>query len=101
MLTVAAPSADAAAEPVFGTVAVPPGAMVDCGGMGDSGATDGCLDAVSALALASLAVVLAVVVGGWVRRGGPVSGPTGYVVEAWGAPPWTVLTRSQLSVIRV
>jgi hypothetical protein len=98
MPTMAVSSADAAMDSVLGTAAVPPGAMVDCGGMGGSGAAHMCLAAVSALVLT---VVLAIVVGGWARRGKPVSGPTGYVVEAWGAPPWTVLSRAQLSVIRV
>lgn len=93
-------SADAAMDPVLGNAPVPPGAMLDCGGMGGSGA-DGCLAAVRALVLVAFAVVLAIVVGGWVRRRSPVPGPTGYLVEAWGAPPWTVLSRSQLSVIRV
>lgn len=101
MPTMAMSSADAAMDPVLGTAAVPPGAMVDCGGMGGSGAADGCLAAVGALVLVALAVVVAIVAGGWVRRGSPVSGPTGYVVAAWGAPPWTVLSRAQLSVIRV
>jgi len=100
MPTMAVSSADAAMDSVLGTAAMPPGAMLDCGGMGGSDAAHVCLAAVSALVLAALAVVLAVV-GGWARRGRPVSGPTGYVVEAWGAPPWTVLSRSQLSVIRV
>lgn len=94
-------SADAAMDPVLGTAAAPPDAMVDCGGMGSSGAVHDCLSAVGALVLVAFAVVLAVVVGGWVRREGSAPGPTGYVVEAWGAPPWTVLSRSQLSVIRV
>lgn len=93
-------SAEAAIDPVLGTATVQPGAMLDCGGMGGLGA-DGCLAAVSTLVLVAFAVVLVIVVGGWARRGSPVSGPTGYVVEAWGAPPWTVLSRSQLSVIRV
>lgn len=97
MPTMTVSSADAVMDPVLGTAAAPPGAMMDCGGMGGSGAAHVCCTAMSALVL----VALAVVVGGWARRGRPVSGPTGYVVEAWGAPPWTVLSRSQLSVIRV
>lgn len=101
MPTMAASSADAAMDPVPGTAAVPPGAMSDCGGMSGSGAAHDCLAAVSALGLGALAVVLAIVADRWVRRESPVSGPTGYVVEAWGAPPWTVLSRAQLSVIRV
>lgn len=101
MPTMAVSSGDAATDPVLGTAAVPPGVMFDCGGMGGSGAMHDCLAAVSALVLVALALVLANIVGGWVRRGSSVSGPTGYVVEAWGAPPWTVLSRSQLSVIRV
>lgn len=93
-------SADAVVDPALGGAAVgQPGAVLDCAGMGGSG--HGCLAAVSALVLVALAVVVAIVAGGWVRRGSPVSGPTGYVVAAWGAPPWTVLSRSQLSVIRV
>lgn len=101
MPTMTVSSTDAVMGPVLGTAPVPPGAMMDCGGMGSSGAVHACLAAVSALVLAALAGVLVVVAGAWVRRGSPVSGPTGYVVEAWGAPPWTVLSRSQLSVIRV
>jgi len=95
-------SADAVVDPVLGGAAVGlPGAVMDCGEMGGSGAVHVCLAAVSALVLVALAVVLAIVVGGWVRRGSPVSGPTGYVMVAWGVPPWTALSRSQLSVIRV
>lgn len=91
MPTMAMPSADAVMNPVLGDAAVgSPGAVMDCGGMGGSGAVHVCLAAVSALVPVALAVVLAFVVGGWVRRGSPVSGPTGYVVAAWGAPPWTV-----------
>ncbi len=102
MPTMTVSSPDSVVDPVLGGAAVgPPGPVMDCGAMGGSGAAHVCLAAVSALVLAALAVVLAVVVGGWVRRGSPVSEPTGYVVAAWGAPPWTVLSRSQLSVIRV
>ncbi|WIX79235.1 hypothetical protein QRX50_49325 [Amycolatopsis carbonis] len=103
MPTMAVPSsADAVVDPVLADAAVAlPGAMTDCGGMGGSGAAHGCLAAVSALVPVALAVVLATVAGRWIRWASPVSGPTGYVVAARGAPPWTVLTRSQLSVIRV
>lgn len=103
MPTMAMSSADADLDPVLGGTAVggQPRAVMDCGGMGGSDAVHRCVAAMSALVLVALAVVVAVVVSGWVRRGSPVSGPTGYVVEAWGAPPWTVLSRSQLSVIRV
>lgn len=95
-------SADAVVDPVLqGPAAGSPATVTDCGGMGGSGAAHGCVAAVSALALVAFAFVLAIVADGWVRRASPVPGPTGYAVEAWGAPPWTVLTRSQLAVIRV
>lgn len=103
MPTMAMSSADADLDPVSGGAAVGgrPGAVTDCGEMGGSGAMHDCAAAMDALVLVALAVVVAVVVSGWVRRGSPVSGPTGSVVAAWGAPPWTVLSRAQLSVIRV
>lgn len=77
------------------------GPVMGCDGMSGSGAVHGCLAALTMLVLVALAVVLAVVAGGRGRHGGPLFVPSGYVVAARGAPPWTVLSRSQLSVIRV
>lgn len=76
-------------------------AVMDCGGMGAGGA-NACVAAVAVLVLSAVATALVLVLRGvGEEHSNRVQLTEGHAVSSTPAPPWTVLSLTQLSVSRV